>query len=116
MEIQTTLQPHGIAIVRLVGRIDAHTAQTLKDRLSEMIDAGNCYLVLDLGAVTFLDSTGLGALVNSLKRAEAAGGDLRRAQVPQAVRKILELTSLQSRLARYATIPDALATYPKGAQ
>jgi anti-sigma B factor antagonist len=112
MEIVTTLRPNGVAIVRPVGRIDAHTALTFKDRLSEVIDFGNPWLVLDLSAVTFLDSTGLGSLVSSLKRAEAAGGDLRLAQVPQTVRMTLELTSLQARLVRYATIADALSTYP----
>jgi anti-sigma B factor antagonist len=101
MDIETTLRRNGVAIVRPVGRIDAHTALSLRDRIGEAIDAGNRYLVLDCGAVTFLDSTGLGTLVNSLKRAEAAGGDLRLAHVPQTVRMTLELTSLQSRPAAY---------------
>lgn len=112
MDIEVTLRSNGVAIVRPIGRIDAHTALSLRDRIGETIDAGNRYVVLDCGAVTFLDSTGLGTLVNSLKRAEAVGGDLRLAHVPQAVRMTLELTSLQSRLVRYATIDDAVASYP----
>jgi len=59
-----------------------------------------------------LDSTGLGALVTNLRRVQALGGDLRLAQVPQPVRMMIELTSLQSYLPRYASVADALASYP----
>jgi anti-sigma B factor antagonist len=112
MEIVTTLRPNGVAILRPAGRVDAHSASAIKDRIGETIDSGHPWLVLDFGAVTFLDSTGLGALINGLKRAQASGGDLRLAHVPQTVRMTLELTSLQARLPRYATIADALMSYP----
>jgi anti-sigma B factor antagonist len=112
MEIVITLRPNGVAIVQPTGRIDTHTALALKDRIAETIDSGHPWLVLDFSTVTFLDSTGLGTLVNSMKRAQANGGDLRMAHVPQTVRMTLELTSLQSRLPRYATIADALVSYP----
>ena len=68
--------------------------------------------MIDLSAVSFLDSTGLGALVTSLKRAQALGGDIHLAQVSQNVRMMIELTSLQSYLPRYASVADALASYP----
>jgi len=112
LEITTTLRPNGVAVVQPVGRIDTHTALEFKDRISETIDSGYPWLVIDFGAVTFLDSTGLGALVTSLKRVQALGGDLRLAQVPQTVRMMIELTSLQSYLPRYASVADALAAYP----
>lgn len=112
MEIMITLQPNGVAVVQPAGRIDTHTALEFKDRIGETIDAGYPWLVIDFGAVTFLDSTGLGALVTSLKRVQALGGDLRLAQVPQSVRMMIELTSLQSYLPRYASVADALAAYP----
>jgi anti-sigma B factor antagonist len=112
LEITIALRPNGVAVVQPVGRIDTHTGIEFKDRISETIDTGNPWLVIDLGAVTFLDSTGIGALVTSLKRAQAKGGDLRLAHVPHTVRMTLELTSLQSYLPRYATVADALASYP----
>jgi anti-sigma B factor antagonist len=112
MEIVTTLKPNGVAILQPAGRIDAQSALAFKERIGEVIDSGHPWLVLDLSAVTFLDSTGLGALVNSMKRAAASGGDLRLAHVPQAVRMTIELTSMQLRLPRYATIADALLSYP----
>jgi anti-sigma B factor antagonist len=107
-----TLRPNGVAVVQPVGHIDTHTALEFKDRLAETIDSGYLWLVIDLGAVTFLDSTGLGALITSLKRVQVLGGDLRLAQVPQIVRMMIELTSLQSYLPRYGSVADALAAYP----
>jgi anti-sigma B factor antagonist len=112
MEIIITRQPNGVAVVQPTGRIDTYTALEFKDRVSTTIDSGYPWLVIDCGAVTFLDSTGIGALVTSLKRAQAMGGDLRLAQVPHNVRMTIELTALQSYLARYASVADALAAYP----
>lgn len=112
MEITITQRPNGVAIVQPTDRIDTYTAREFKDRISAAIDSGSRWLVVDLSAVTFLDSTGLGALVTNMKRAQELGGDLRLAQVPQNVRMMIELTSLQSYLPRYASVADALASYP----
>ena len=112
MEIITTQRPNGVAVLQPIGRIDAHTAHEFKDGIVKTIDAGNHWLVIDLAAVTFLDSTGLGALITSMKHVQTLGGDLRLAQVPQNVRMVIELTSLQSYLPRYASVADALLSYP----
>jgi anti-sigma B factor antagonist len=107
-----TKRPNGVAVVQPTGRIDTHSALAFKKRIGEAIDSGYRWLVIDFSAVTFLDSTGLGALVTSMKRAQELGGDLRLAQVPHTVRMMIELTSLQSYLPRYASVADALASYP----
>jgi anti-sigma B factor antagonist len=112
LEIMITLRPNGVAVVQPAGRIDAHGALEFKNRINETIDSGYPWLVIDFVAVTFLDSTGLGVLITSLKRAMALGGDLHLARVPQTVRMMIELTSLQSHLPRYASVADALASYP----
>ena|ERR1700759_1590419 len=50
----------------LDGRIAADVAPRFKARLAEYINGGNASIVLDLAAVSFIDSSGLGALVSSL--------------------------------------------------
>jgi anti-sigma B factor antagonist len=112
LEITTTLRPNGVAVVMPVGTMDINTASEFKQHIAETIESGYRWLVIDLSAITFLDSTGLGALITGLKRAQAMGGDLRLAQVPQKVRMVMELTALQSYLPRYASVADALASYP----
>jgi anti-sigma B factor antagonist len=67
--------------------------------------------VIDLDAVTFIDSSGLGALIGGLKAARQAGGDLRIARPNQQARVILQLTTLERVLKPYTTIEEALSGY-----
>ena len=107
-----TLRTNDVAVLQPTGHIDSYTALAFTDRIGALIDAGARWLVIDLSAVTFLDSTGLGALLTSLRRAQALGGDLRLVQVPHAVYRVIELTALQAYLPRYASVDDALASAP----
>ena len=68
-------------------------------------------LVVDLHAVPFIDSSGLGALVGGLKAARKAGGDCRIARPPEQIRYILEVSTLDKVLTPYATVEEALAEY-----
>jgi anti-sigma B factor antagonist len=56
------------AVVRVSGEIDAHTAPILRERLLALVDQGIDRLVVDLQAVTFIESVGLGTLVAVRKR------------------------------------------------
>lgn len=53
-------------------------------------------LVIDLGAVDFLDSTGMGALVTVRNEVVALGTELRLREVPERVRKVLEVAGLDT--------------------
>jgi anti-anti-sigma factor len=88
-------QAPGMAVVVLGGRIDAASVRTQRDQLHALTDRGVYRVVLDLGGVTFLDSAGMAMLVSLLKRARAAGGDVRMVEpADDAVRHILQLTRL----------------------
>jgi len=58
--------PH--AVVSVSGEIDAHTAPMLRERLMALVDEGIDRLVVDLRAVNFIESVGLGTLVAARKR------------------------------------------------
>ncbi len=53
--------------------LDAYAATGFRERMAALIQSGSRQIVLDMGAVQFLDSTGLGAIVSSLKRLEGEG-------------------------------------------
>lgn len=53
--------------------LDAYAASSFRERMSECIAQGHHRIVLDLGEVDFLDSTGLGAIVSSFKRLDGRG-------------------------------------------
>jgi anti-sigma B factor antagonist len=64
-------------------------------------------VVVDLAAVGFMDSSGLGALVAGLKKARQEGGDLRLTGVNQQVATVLELTNLDRVLHVHASVAEA---------
>jgi anti-sigma B factor antagonist len=109
--MEMILAPHGpgVAVAHLEGRLDLLSAQALKTRLSEAVTAGNHRLVVDLGDVPFIDSSGLGALISGLKAARQAGGDLRVARPGDQPRVVLRLTTLDRVLRPYPTVEEALA-------
>jgi len=60
--------------VRVWGEVDVQTSPVLDEQLQSVLDQGPSSVVVDLGEVTFLDSTGLSVLIAGLKRCQAAGG------------------------------------------
>lgn len=104
-------QGNGVAVVRMTGRLDYQTAPEARQELLDAVEQGSARLVADLGAVEFLDSSGLGALIAGLKAARAAGGDLRLAQVPEQARVVLALTTLDRMFTSFASVPEAVAGY-----
>ncbi|WZH53562.1 MAG: STAS domain-containing protein [Nocardioides alkalitolerans] len=84
----------GIAVVVPRGRLNMVAAKRLREALAEVVDAGTNRVVVDLGETTFLDSSGLGALVSGLKAARQAGGDLRVARPTPEVLAVFQLTNL----------------------
>ncbi len=111
MDVTVDIRPGGEAVVQLAGRLDLLAAATVKQRLSQAVADGHRRLVVDLGGVTFIDSSGLGALIGGLKAARLAGGNLRIARPGSQVRLTLELTTLDQVLHPYATVEEALADY-----
>ena len=111
MDVTVEPQANGVAVVRLAGRLDLLSAADVKQRLLEAVDAGHARLVVDIGEVTFIDSSGLGALIGGLKAARLAGGGLCLVRPGEQARLILELTTLDRVLRTFPTTEEALAGY-----
>jgi anti-sigma B factor antagonist len=79
------------AILRISGEVDISTAPQLRERLQQLESRS---VVVDLSAMTFIDSTGLGVLVGAFKRLRESGGDLVLRAPTLSARKVLELTGL----------------------
>jgi anti-sigma B factor antagonist len=83
-----------VEIVSLDGRLDASAAPEVRRHLRSIVDVGKTRLLIDLGAVSFVDSSGLSVLVTALKLARGAGGDVAILKPTADVRALLELTRL----------------------
>jgi anti-sigma B factor antagonist len=83
-----------ILIMKPLGRrIDAATAAAFKGEMVDRINSGRQRIVLDLSEVDFIDSSGLGAMVSSLK-AIGDGGDLVLCGVRETVMSLFRLTRM----------------------
>jgi len=86
-------------------------AEQFKQVLIEDIKEGYKNLVVDLNSCEFIDSTFLGALVVSLKKATSLGGDLKLVGFKPAVNSMFELTRLHRVFEAFTTREDAIASY-----
>lgn len=99
----------GATVLGVAGEVDVHSGPVLRARIARLLDSGRHRLVVDLGDVNFLDSTGLAALVAGLNRARELGGSLTLACPQERLVRRLRLTGLDEVFVVYATVADALA-------
>lgn len=90
----TTTENGSATVVAVTGELDVSTAPELEERLQQLIDGGSADLVVDLSAIDFLDSTGLGVMVKALKWAREAGGGLRVVATEERITKVFTITGL----------------------
>lgn len=99
----------GRTIVTASGELDVHTAPGLKSRLDALSQQPDPALVVDLGGVGFIDSTGLGVLVTTLKHVRESGGTLDVVVSSPRVLRVFALTGLDVVIPLHATLDEALA-------
>lgn len=97
------------AFVALRGEVDIYTAPRLKERLLELLDGGATGVVVDLSAVTFIDSTALGVLIGGVRRLHDVGGSMALVVTTRPVERVLTITGLDRVFAIHDTREAALA-------
>lgn len=111
MDLRVRTRPgDGVAIFELSGEVDMHSAPALRAQLAspEGANPGPGRVIVDLGGVTFLDSTGVGALVGAFRLHRDAGGSLVFCHAQERVRRVFEITGLLDHLPLYPTRDAAL--------
>ena len=94
IEFESHTRADGVGVVEPKGRLTMASARAMRDLLTDLVAGGTTKIVVDMAETTFLDSSGLGALIAGLKSARQAGGDLRIARPTPAVVTVFELTNL----------------------
>lgn len=84
----------GFVILDLTDRLTAAVASRLRVAVDDLVSSGRSRVAVNLAEVTFIDSSGLGALIGALKATRTAGGDLRIAAAGDQVKQVLRLTNL----------------------
>lgn len=94
-------------IVAVAGEIDIATVAELRERLFELADSGRP-VIADLSQVSFVDSTGLGALVGAARRAAAHGGSLHVVGARPQIRQLFRVTGLDGQVPLARSLEEAL--------
>ncbi len=94
-------------LFRLAGLLDAFSEPTFRKVLDKYVEEGPSNLILDLSQIDFVDSSGLGALVQLVKKAQTAGGTLQLVTNPR-VTQTVKLVRLEKFLSLQSSVDDAI--------
>jgi anti-sigma B factor antagonist len=111
VELKVSTRSHADhAVVTVAGEIDLYTAPRLQAEFTRLLQDAPPRVVIDMSSVDFCDSTGMNVLLSGLKRMRERGGELEVAAPRPAVRKILQVTGLDSVFTVHNEVPAELLT------
>ncbi len=110
MSINVT-QEKKVTVITPAGRFDALMAKEFKNCIGELIEKRQIMIAIDMTAIDFIDSSGLGSLVGGLKGIAKETGEIRIAGLSPEVRTIFELTRLHRIFDIYENIETARASF-----
>jgi anti-sigma B factor antagonist len=96
------------AVLQIAGEVDVYSAPQLRERVIQLLADGIPHIIADLREVDFLDSTGLGALVGSLKRLREQDGSLKLVTGAGKIPQLFRLTGLVRVFALHQSVPEAI--------
>lgn len=91
----STRQVDGVTILDLSGRITlGEGSVTLRDAIRDLVNKGEKHILLNLGDVSYIDSSGIGELVSAYTSVKNAGGELKLLNLTKKVHDLLQITKL----------------------
>ncbi len=111
MGVLTIEENNSVAVVGVqFEKLDMSTASEFKKRMAPVITSYQ-RIVLDMDAVTFVDSSGLGGILSCLRELSTSGGDLKLCRVQKRVRVMFELVRMHRILSIFPTCDEAVAAF-----
>lgn len=110
LTINTTATADDIGVICLEGRLAGQAPEEFKAKVSECLSL-TPQLVVDCSQLNYIDSTGLGSLLASLRMALSVNGDLRLAAVQKRLQAFIELVRADQVFSVYSSCDDALDSY-----
>ena len=103
----------GVTTIRLEGRFDSSITENFKQSIKELCDKGEIFHVIDMKGVSYIDSSGLGSIVASLRQIRQLNGDLKVACLNEQVLSIFQLTRCHRLVEIYDDSQAAAASFNK---
>lgn len=94
MSTKENLTAVQVPVIFVSGELDFHTAPQLRSKILAVFDGGAQSVVLDLGQLEFIDSSGLSVIIACFKRFQERGGELRLRSLTDRTRRVLEISGL----------------------
>lgn len=101
----------GVVGVTVEGRLDAATVPTLEQTLQRLLFDGQAKLVVDMGGVNYISSSGLRTLLTARRQARSRGGDVHLCCLHPRVKEIFEMVGFMSVFGVYASRDEAAAAF-----
>jgi anti-sigma B factor antagonist len=112
----STRQVDGVTIVDLSGRITlGEGSVVLRDLVRELLAKGNKKILLNLGDVTYIDSSGIGELVSAFTTVRNGGGELKLLNLTKKVHDLLQITKLYTVFDIKDDETQAIQSFARGA-
>jgi anti-sigma B factor antagonist len=108
LDVQTWID-RGHAVVELAGELDCYSVPALREELAQITDRRQYRMAIVMSGVTFMDSSGLGALVGAANRARAGGGALALVDCGEHVLRVLRITGLTRVMEPLGSLEQAFA-------
>src|SRR6201987_1417454 len=110
----STRQVNSITIVDLSGRITLGEGSVLlRDMVRDLVTKGQRKILLNLGDVTYIDSSGIGELVSAFTTVRNQGGELKLLHLTKKVHDLLQITKLYTVFDVQEDEPNAIKAFTK---
>ena len=110
MQVNTRVVSN-VAIIDILGEIDLYNSPKIKDALLEKVNLGFKNIIINLGDVTYIDSSGIGTLIFCRTSLNQNSGALRIIKIRDSVKRIFELTKLNSFFTIFEDENEALNSF-----
>ncbi len=98
-------------VVYLTGRLDAHAANDVEQKLNSLTAANQACLVLNLKELEYISSSGLRVILAALKRATKRQGDVRLACLQPSVKDVFDIAGFTQLFKIYDVEEDAISSF-----
>lgn len=108
------VEKYNAVIIELKGNVmGGEDTKDFTETLHKLIDQGKTNVIVDLSAVKFMNSSGLGMLISGLTTMKRANGHLKLANVTDKIESLLIITKLITIFESYESVEDAVKSLPE---
>jgi len=105
-------EQQGVTVISLSGNVlGGPDANALNDQLRTLLDKKKTRVIIDLGDVQFINSSGLGMLIGGMSTMRKGGGELKLARASKKVQNLLEMTKLTTLFDVHETVKAAVGAF-----